>query len=253
MDTFSHRTYRSSRTFANLKLLKMTLFGPIRESALEYWSNKTRRTVTNAEGTYNLTDSYQGAYECDWQNNSGTGHVNLFCSLGDWGCNLSDMLKDTRYDTFDLDDTEQGQVIYRYFTRIMLIVSELLTDFQDIYIKAKNFTGNAANQKARSFYFPRDNRITTILNYINRTCKHKTNNIHVCNNHFPIVFEDSVKRRSRNFSYLSMSNSVTTGKTAILVPKLEFLVISIVHCYRKLNNYFKTNKAEFNALCTHFT
>lgn len=234
----------------------MTKFGPIRKAALQYWADQTGRQLTNIYNKPLLTDSFSGAYECDWQNNFSGGHVNLFCSLGDWACNLTDLLKDDRYDNLDLDDDEEAIVLFRFYTRIMLITSELLTDFQDMYIQAENLTGNNTrkNSAARTFYFPKEtpDRITKIFNYINHVCKHKTQHIHLCNDHLPIYFEDSSKRK-RRLNYLSICDSNADGKKAILVPNLNYLIKSIIMCYRRTNSYFKKNRTNYFSLCLKYT
>lgn len=233
----------------------MTQFGPIRQAALNYWAQQTGRDLLDLQGNVLLTDSYHGAYECGWQNKYKAGHVNLFCSLGDWACNLTDLLKDDRFDTFDLDDSTHAEVIFRYYTRLMLVTSELLTDFQDIYLHANNLrTVKQNNPTARTFYFPNEtpDRISKVLNYINSTCKHKTQHIHICNNHLPVYFKDSATRR-RRLNYISLDDTSTQQKNAILVPELNYIVKTILICYRKLNSFFTKNKNRFNSLCQRFT
>jgi hypothetical protein len=233
----------------------MNLFGPIRKEALTYWAEQTGRELTDDRGNLLLTDSYKGAYECEWQNGYAFGHVNLFCSLGDWACNLTDLLKDNRFDNFDLDEEEQAEVMFRYYTRIMLVISELLTDFQDIYLHVKSLKpGRPNNSIARAFYFPNESpdRITRVLNYVNSTCKHKTQHIHICNDHLPIHFEDS-SHRIRGLKSISLSDPSSYGKSAILVPKLEYLIRTVLICYRRTNSYFKKNKSEYRSLCSRFS
>lgn len=114
----------------------MTLFGEIRKAALEYWAAQTGRQIRDANGNLLLTDDFVDAYECDWQNGYNGGHVHLFCSLGDWASNLTDLLKDDRYDELDLESEDDAKLLFRHYTRMLLIISEILTDFQDIYIHA---------------------------------------------------------------------------------------------------------------------
>lgn len=233
----------------------MTLFGPIRQAALIYWAEQTGRDIIDDQGNPLLTDSFSGAYECVWQNGYTGGHVNLFCSLGDWACNLTDLLKDDRFDNLDLDNEEQSIVMFRFYTRLMLVVSELLTDFQDMYLHAQNLNPSRKNNStARTFYFPNEkpDRITTVLNYINSTCKHKTQHIHICNDHLPIHFQDSSLRR-RRLNYLSLTDTTTNGKTGILVPKLDYLIRTILTCYRRINSYFKQNRPNYQSLCQRYS
>jgi hypothetical protein len=233
----------------------MTQFDLIRQQALFYWAQQTGRQILDDDGDLLLTDSFTGAYECSWQDRFPANHVNLFCSLGDWACNLTDLLKDDRFDNFDLDDEAQAIVMFRFYTRIMLVISELLTDFQDIYLHTINLRpGRQNNQQARSFYFPNQtpDRITKVLNYINSTCKHKTQHIHICNDHLPIHFEDSYQRRLR-LNYLSLDDTSTANKTGILVPKLDYLIRTLLICYRRINSYFRRNRTDFNSLCQRYS
>jgi len=233
----------------------MTLFGPIRQAALNYWAQQTGRQIHDDNGNVLLTDTFAGAYECDWQNSYAGGHVNLFCSLGDWACNLTDLLKDDRFDDFDLDNEEQSIVMFRFYTRVMLVVSELLTDFQDMYLHTINLRPSRQhNQTARTFFFPNENpdRITKVLNYINSTCKHKTQHIHICNDHLPINFKDSSQRR-RRLNYLSLADTNTQNKNGILVPEVKYLIRTILTCYRRINSYFGQNRTKYNSLCQRYS
>jgi hypothetical protein len=232
----------------------MTRFKGIREAALEYWAAETGREIRDQNGALLLTDDFVGAYECDWQNGYRQGHVHLFYSLGDWACNLTDMLKDDRFDELDLENEAHAQVLFRHYTRILLIISELLTDFQDTYIHAAQLTGNrqVKNQAARAFYFPTTDRINQVLNYINHVCKHKTQHLHTCNNHLPIHFSDAQARLPR-LDYLSLEDSDAPGKNAVKVPELMFLIQTVIICYRRLNSYFRQNRANYRQFCTQFS
>lgn len=230
-------------------------FGDTRKVALEYWAKQTGRKIYDENNNYLLSDSFDGAYECDWQNNFNGGHVNLFCSLGDWACNLTDILKDNRFDNFSFENEEQSLVLYRFYTRLMLVASELLTDFQDIYLHTITLKpGKQNNSTARTFYFPNEtpDRITKVLNFINSTCKHKTQHIHICNDHLPVHFEDSLKRK-RKLNYLSLSDTTTSNKNGILIPKLEYIIKTILICYRRLNAYFKQHKQQYQSLCQRYS
>lgn len=230
-------------------------FKNIRNKALKYWTDQTGRNIFDAQGNILLSDSFEGGYECAWQNKFNGGHVNLFCSLGDWACNLTDLLKDNRFDEYDLENEEQAIVMFRFYTRLMLVTSEMLTDFQDMYLHSLNLKpGRVNNQKARTFFFPNESpdRITKVLNFINSTCKHKTQHIHICNDHLPIHFQDSLKRRKK-FNYLSLKDTNTINKNAILVPDLEYLIRTLLTCYRRINNYFRKNNTQFKSLCQKYS
>lgn len=232
----------------------MTQFQEIRETALQYWAEQTGRQIRDLNGNLLLTDDFVGAYECDWQNGYKQGHVHLFCSLGDWACNLTDLLKDNRFDELDLENEHHAKVLFRHYTRILLIISELLTDFQDTYIHAAQLTSDRSrkNQVARAFYFPATDRINQVLSYINHVCKHKTQHLHTCNNHLPIHFSDAEARLPR-LNYLSLENSDATGKNAVKVPELMYLIQTVIICYRRLNSYFRQNRANYCRFCTQFS
>jgi hypothetical protein len=229
----------------------MTKFRNIRIAALELWAKKTGRQIMDAYGNYRVTDDFVAAYECRWQNQYQSAHVHLFCSLGSWASNLTDLFLDSRFDEMDLDDGEEGEILYRHYTRILLVVSEILTDFQDIYLKL--LPKGTAKSVARSFYFPGTVNFNEIMNFINHVCKHKVGHIHYCNSHHPIYFEDSSMRRPRKYAYVQLGDDNHAGKTAVLVPSLEIIVRRIVHCYARLNNYFDKNSAGFKALCTAYS
>lgn len=222
---------------------------------MNYWASQTGRIIKGDDGADLLTDNFVGAYECNWQDNYPGGHVNLFCSLGDWACNLTDLLKDDRFDNFNLENEEEAIVMFRFYTRIMLVISELLTDFQDMYLHSINLKPRSQNNPiARKFFFPNEtpDRITKVLGYINSTCKHKAQHIHICNDHLPIHFQDGTSKRTK-LNYLKLEDTETYGKNAILVPKLAFLILTVLTCYRKTNTYFKKNKSNYLSLCSRYS
>jgi len=165
-------------------------FRQTREDALLQWLKTTKREITIDSGKL-LTDNLSNAFECEWQGLA-NDHVSLFCSLGEWGSNITDSLMDSRFDDYHFENEDESEVLFRYYTRMFLVISEMLTDFQDIYKKAESITDNKI---ARNYYFqsvlPENNTITQLLNFINKICKHKTNNFHICNHHNEIRFEDA--------------------------------------------------------------
>jgi hypothetical protein len=232
----------------------MIHFIEIRKNELQKWACCTGHGFV--DGSLELiSDNLENSIECSWQNKSPVGHVNLFCSLGEWACNYTDLLNDERFDKCSFEKPNNAAVLFRHYTRILLVVSELFTDFQDIYLHAKNITPSSkTNPTARKFYFPeaeKDN-ITLILNYINRVCKHKTQHIHICNNHFEIHFEDSGVI-SEKYNYVGI-NDVSTGreKNAILVPKLSFITDTLIQCYISLDQFFADNQPVYLELCKKF-
>src|SRR5690348_12096578 len=104
-----------------------TPFGLVRKAAIQQWRDGTGRTTGR---------SLKRTYECAWQNRNDTGaHVNAFCSLADFGTHITDLLKDGRFDSYGFDEPRSDR-LFRHYTLILLIASELLTDFQDMYAVA---------------------------------------------------------------------------------------------------------------------
>src|ERR1700678_3058593 len=98
------------------------LFKNVREQALNYWLEQTGRQRQEMSELF--------VTECNWQNkfqvpdpDNGV-HYSIFCSMGDWNTNITDMLEDTRYDELDLADLCDAGILFRYYTRFFLVVSE---------------------------------------------------------------------------------------------------------------------------------
>jgi len=230
----------------------MKRFHEIRIKALESWASVTKRQIVNEFGEL-TTDNYMGAFECKWQNGFEDGHVNLFCSLGDWGCNVTDILKETKYDYLDLDDEEEAKVLFRYYTRFLLVLSEMLTDFQDIYIHAETLKTRDSKQIARNFYAGNigKDQYTEVFNFINSVCKHKTQHVHLCNNHNQIIFEDSgVVPITLN--YIRLGDVSSLNKNAVLVPFLHHFTNILLYSYVALDDYFYLHPKKFETLCKKY-
>jgi hypothetical protein len=179
----------------------------------------------------------------------------LFCSLGDWASNITDILRESKYDYLDLDDERESKVLFRYYTRFLLVCSEMLTDFQDIYIQSENLKpGRQSNVLARQFYSSLFNKdfYTEIFNFINCVCKHKTQHIHLCNNHLEIIFEDSGEVPD-HLNYVRMGD-VDTGhdKNAVLMSPLYYFINALNGSYVMLDEYFAVNPKKFQDLCYRY-
>jgi hypothetical protein len=231
------------------------IFRDTRKVELKKWLDITGRRISQKKLD---SDNFQNAYECKWQDSNEVGHVNLFCSLGDWACNVTDLLRDDRFDKLGFGG-EGGDILFRHYTRIMLIISEILTDFQDIYLHVEDIpirpAGKEKTDKARRFYFPKgkEDNITMILGYINTVCKHKTQNLHICNNHATIFFEDySALSETLNKVISIRDRKMAPGKNIILVPRLSFLIDTVLQCYKVLDEYFAKNPDKYLRLCKKF-
>ncbi len=108
----------------------MHKFENIRYNSLVYWLKQTKRNIS-------IQEQYANSFECDWQNqflpiDPSKMHFSVFCSMGDWNTNITDHLEDVRYDEHLFSSEDDKDVLFRYYTRLFLLVSEILTDFQDV-------------------------------------------------------------------------------------------------------------------------
>lgn len=236
----------------------MTRFFEYRLNALNYWIDSTNRIITDKYSTI-PSDNLVNTFECRWQNKSTKGHISIFCSLGEWASNITDILKDESLDKCYFENEEESQLLYRYFTRLLLVVSEILTDFQDIYIVSLglNPKNNSHKKQAapRKFLFGikevDPDPLTEILNFINNVCKHKTQHIHKCNHHLPIHFEDNTNTSKLDLKeFIHIKNlEFSTNKAGIVMPKLSSILYTIILCYEKLNYYFESDEPAFDKIC----
>jgi hypothetical protein len=224
------------------------MFGPIREDAVSRWASSTKRVGCGVD------ECYAASVECSWQERaveaSGYCHISLFCSLAEWACNLTDLLTDDRYDSLDLANPDHAQVLARFYTRILLVASELFADFDRLAMEAKQ---TKDQQAARSFLSPSGapTWIHDCQGFINQVCKHKYGNIHQCNHHLPIICEDDK-------SALSFSNPIRVGSVdikhgdAICFPSLSSVCDAICDAYSAIDSLFKADADAFKRICDAF-
>ena len=194
-----------------------------------------------------------------------TRHYSVFCGVGESNTNMTDMLDDKRYDKFIFDQDSQD-VLFRYYTRIYLIASEILTDFQDILTvfrmgditKASNRAEITASRN--ELIVPgQPDTIQNLFDFINKIFKHKTRNIHSCNHHLHVHYIDSGQPLP-TVDYLGLNNaksvleSVENGTIAnlpehIIIPSLQELLSIIVHCYQVVDHKFRNDSGKFQAFC----
>ncbi len=174
-------------------------FRTIRKNALTKWLSESGRK-------FKTTDNTADAFECSWQDpaaNNGFNHISIFCSIGEFASHLTDLLRDYRYDNYEFDKSNEiNEVLYRFYARILIITSEVITDLQDLWILAhyelttKQYNGldikikRKYQDNARNAMSIRSDQLNNLFDYINRACKHKTQNLHICNNHIQYHFED---------------------------------------------------------------
>jgi len=251
----------------------MTDFANIRRSTLKHWKTRSNRV-------FKTTDNINNSFECSWQNkgwNLGYNHISIFCSLGEFSSHISDLLRDYRYDRYNYDQSEEiNELLFRYYSRILLIASEVLTDLQDLYILSneklttKQMNGlkgeilRTKQDNARIALANGTNKIKDLLDFINKICKHKTSNFHLCNNHVKFLFEDfhskinTKKKRISigNINCFTSYNPSTLKKYMkpdyIVLPKLEYIIDLIINGYAVLDELFTKDQTKFDFICKHF-
>ena len=224
-----------------------TKFGAFRNQAFQQWEQQTNRNCRL------VNDDITGSFECKWQDSAtfdfGYEHISIFCSLGEWANNISDMLKDKSYDKYNFLDDDHRQALFRYYTRILLVISEMLSDFEKIVQE----TESIKSKQAREFLSSegRKREVETLFEFINKVCKHKMNGLHFSNHHLPIWFEDC--RESSAFEKpISIENFDFDQPDGILIPKLSYLVQVILQCYGRLNDLFEKETDKFKMICDKY-
>ena len=247
-------------------------FKTIRKNALLKW-------LTESGRKFKTTDNIASAFECSWQDsgaNNGFNHISIFCSIGEFASHITDLLRDYRYDNYEYDKSEEiNEVLYRYYSRLLLIASEVITDLQDLWILAnyelntKQYNGldistrRTYQDAARNAISINQDDLNNLFDYINRVCKHKTQNLHICNNHIQYHFEDSKNtngiRKAIKIGNIKsfISYDKTTFKkhqkpTNMIVPKLEYIIDQIINSYIIVNNLFANHSHKFEHICKHF-
>lgn len=167
------------------------------------------------------------------------------------------MLCDTRYDLVQILDEpvdeeetdENGNVteldnfnyekLYRHYSRFLLVVSELLVDFSDI----AKFLDNSNTTKI----FESESHISysKLRAFINNVFKHKTKNLHKCNHHIPILFEDGIihdyKTDSTDEKYFvkigcSHKYGLKDVEYILVLPRLIEIIRLLIFCYNKIDD-----------------
>jgi hypothetical protein len=170
--------------------------------------------------------------------------------MGDWASNLTDTLLDNRYDILDYDNDEDViAIIFRYYTRLLLLVSEMVDDFTHLFEHL-----NHSNQTKKALRKTLDtNTIDTdkLMRYINQVCKHKYENVHACNHHLPVFFDDSnLSHAFKNPISIEVYPSHPDG---IIMPKLKDVLGVIIKGYRTLDSRFLEEDGKPTKLLVEFT
>jgi len=219
------------------------LFGPIRQAAVARWESGSQRTCTS------IAECYDESYECRWQHRATDdgpfSHISIFCSLADWSCNISDTLTDPRYDNLDLTDIDDQEVLARFFTRFLMVVAETFSDLEAIM----NYC--TGRRDARDLLSSSNRWVDRFHCFANRVCKHKFNNLHVCNHHIPLCFDDLADPCAFTtpicIAHLDIQNA-----DALQFPSLIVVIDAVNFGYQTINQFFDDHPDAFDRLCQHF-
>ena len=225
-------------TYVNWLVMK---FIEVREFALSSWQEQTGRVCGDYE------DDINGAYECRWQTEP---HVSIFCSLGVWASCLSQELQDQRYDDLGLGESELDRdVLYLYYVRILLVVSEILNDLVKMYKEANG--GN--DKKARSALSGCDGyEIDELLCFVNTVIKHKDKHFHACNNHLPILFEGFPNTIQQTKKTVSVTKPISNLTDSLTMPSMIKIINTVAGAYRNLDDEFNRNEEAYEKIITKY-
>ena len=240
------------------------IFKTVRKAALEKWLHQTKRIRKDT------TDDYSQSYECDWQTwyrtkpETDKSHYSVFCSIGDWNTSITDYLSDERFDHCDMGKDGDKDILYRHFMMLFLITSEILTDFQDLLsvfngqMRTNAILRNertASRNLLSSLAAP--NFIQNLFDYINKVGKHKVNNLHVCNHHLHIHFDDEGNCPSQkaitvstiNIYFPNLPNGPIPEPDTVSIPTLDSVIDTIINGYKIIDQQFRNNDPKYKTLC----
>jgi len=234
-------------------------FEKIRKTALENWLTGTSRTLTEAG-----FDEFEGAWECKWQNRAegvGKNHVSFFCSLGAFSGHITDLLTDERLDILIFNESEESdETLFRYYSRVLLIASEILDDFRKI--------GKSIFNTPTSNLSP---NLDNLVAFTNNAIKHKIKLFHYCS-HIQIWFYDNDDdpvlslpsltmdgmfvgiNRHETPTYETFEDFKKEDKSSIaslMIPSLSLIIDTIVECYQSLDGLIEKDE-DFLVLCGEY-
>lgn len=212
----------------------MSIFGEARKEALEHWLQETKRV---SEDGVLVFDTYESTWAEKYT--SEDMHNSLFCSMGDWNSHITDILKDSSLDEIEFNDEQFSEVLFRYYTRLLLIVSEVLSDFCEII---ELLESNKQGQSRKELSSPNlDYDLNQLFGYINSICKHKISKsgeikLHNRNHHSAKVFADA-NGYTRHENTVHVGDFIKSGfvKVQIESPRLKDIIDQILYCYLKVD------------------
>lgn len=155
---------------------RLQTFKPVRRRALRRWLIATRRS--RGKG---CNDDFSTAYECRWQGRSESGHIALFCGIGEWACHITDILSDSSCDNLRFTNEEHKRRLVRQYARLIFVSVELLNDFEDA-LKIAGLKGNLREKLGP--------QVADLQPFCNQVIKHKAKGLHKHDHHLPISFAD---------------------------------------------------------------
>ena len=222
------------------------VFGGTRKQALYSWEAGTNRSFQL------VNDDITKSLECKWQDRAteelGYEHISIFCSLGEWASNISDILKDGSCDCYDFLSDQHREALFRYYTRFLLVVSEILGDFEEIVQK----TESPQSKKPQEFLSRRRGEVHSLRGFVNKVCKHKVKSLHRCNHHLPIWFEDCSEGHGFTRPICMGNLDFDHQPDGILIPKLSWFIDVILHCYTRLDDLFQKEPDGFKMICSEY-
>ena len=209
----------------------MKTFEEIRLRALDLWYKGLDRN----RNENSLTDDYSESKWCSIQDEctSNGKHCSFICSLGDWMDNVSDLLHDTRFDKLSREDYP---AVFRFYTRILLIISEILEDFVNLNAQIQGLASKPASRDLEKDIL-HDKELKDISDFINTVCKHKSesDNLHVHNHHLLIEFVDFDDPEDENQIRLGkLKLDEFNSDTSILMPSLIYFINVVIIVKNKL-------------------
>ncbi len=223
-------------------------FKKTRQSCLRLWLKQTKRKRHINDVTYDTI-------ECSWQTNFVTNgmHNSFFCSIAEWNTHITDLLRDTNFDKYDFTKKGYRSALFRHYTRILLIVSEIITDFQNFI---ELLEGGDQDSARKMLTNPKASFSTQeLFDFINAICKHKVgqksfNKYHYYNHHIEYSFLDSgLEIGSGTINLKNIKSISPKANDSLEIPKLEDIIEQVLFAYSVVNKSLKKNyKSKINIL-----
>lgn len=232
----------------------MEEFGKIREAALKYWFEQTKRDPNHEDFSFETyEDIWARKYTSEGMHNS------LFCSMKEWNSHITDLLSDSSLDKFKFkfEDEEKSEVFFRYYTRFLLIISEVISDFSKMLELIVGGKQEMNRKLLSSSELEFD--VKQLIGYINNICKHKIEKssdkaLHNRNHHCQKVFADSPGYKRSNKA-VHVGDFIKAGivKALIESPKLKDLIDQVMNCYIVVDKKMEAlNKSNRKSLLSKF-